>query len=69
MGAYWGKDHILHALFFYLSPTGCVSETRTLTRVAMPTTIKQFSLQDSVLLSMFLSLIAVHHLLTLEYMN
>lgn len=26
-GAYQGKDHILHALFFYLFPIGCVRDT------------------------------------------
>lgn len=46
-----------------------VSETHTLTSVAMPITIKQFPLQDSVLPSVFLSPKAVHRLLALEDMN
>lgn len=27
MGAYRGKDHILHAQFWYLFPVGCVRDT------------------------------------------
>lgn len=46
-----------------------VSETHTLTSVAVPITAKQFPLQDSVPLSVVLSPNAVHHLLSLEDRN